>query len=477
MVSQETGRTTDLINGSTGVLTCDTVSGTASWYLGDVLLSATTPSIHIKKAGVYKCQALSNTVSLHSDNSSALTITAVEGNTYSKKQTLKIEPEGTTIYPGRNVVLTCSDAPMGFAGKTTFLVDSKPVAESTKSMTTQISMNSTYSGKKISCRLEPFEQITFIDSDDMGTLPTEDANIKVTSVKAIVTDANDEELKTDTTYNIGAVGPTITCQTTPAPESLDPVMPIIYEFLEVFSSKVKQNGTSKTYKVPTTEASSSVYECSAAYKEYTAVKSALTIQVTVNPSYLTAPVLIKASLPAISIGSTLILSCGGSVDNTLTYTWFFNNKFIDGQADWKIQLYNFTVADIGEYKCQASKNRYTTANSSFHAIMKPTVTRVTPGIIYRAGCDYELKCNTGSSLTDGWSYSWTKDDAVTLIETDTYTITKAAAVTNDGKYTCTSTYNGAFSHSDPFIIAITAGASALHCCFLMVMVASLLSIF
>ncbi|XP_059162795.1 uncharacterized protein LOC131946162 [Physella acuta] len=305
------------------------------------------PSIHINKAGVYKCQALSNTVSLHSDNSSALTITAVEGNTYSKKQTLKIEPERTTIYPGRNVVLTCSDAPMGCAVKTIFLVDSKPVAESTKSMTAQITMNSTYSGKKIACRLEPFENITFVDSDDMGTLPTEDANIKVTTVKAIVIDATGEELKTDTTYNIGAEGPTITCQTTPAPESLNPEKLLTYEFLTPKHGTVQQNSASKIHRVPTNKISDTTYTCTAKYEMKNSLASVQTIKVTVCANNVT----VAASGTALSIGSTLVLSCGLGQDATLTYTWLFNDKIIDGQADWKIQLYNFTVADIGLYKC------------------------------------------------------------------------------------------------------------------------------
>ncbi|XP_059162803.1 uncharacterized protein LOC131946170 [Physella acuta] len=339
-------------------------------------------------------------------------------------------------------------------------------------MTAQITMNSTYSGKKISCRLEPFENITFIDSDDMGTLPTEDANINVTTVKAIVKDATGEELKSDTTYNIGADGPTITCQTTPAPESLNPNLSLTYEFLTPKSGRV-QNNASKIYKIPTNEENDKTYTCSVIYGSDNAVASVQTIKVTVCANNVTA----AASGTALSIGSTLVLSCGLGQDATLTYTWLFNDKIIDSQADWKIQLYNFTVSDIGLYKCWVGKSRNSTPNASFHAIMKPTVTRVTPGTSYSAGRDYRLKCNTGSSVTHGWSFSWTKDDAISPIKTDTYSLTNVAAAIHGGRYTCTCTYHGASSTSEPFIIAITDGASDLHYSVLMMTFVSLGSLF
>lgn len=58
-------------------------------------------------------------------------------------------------------------------------------------------------------------------------------DLAVTSVSITVQNALGP-VSTDTTYNVGADGPTLTCTTTPVPEALDTATPLVYEFLVRF---------------------------------------------------------------------------------------------------------------------------------------------------------------------------------------------------------------------------------------------------
>ncbi|XP_059168473.1 uncharacterized protein LOC131950383 [Physella acuta] len=365
-------------------------------------------------------------------------------------------PTVTVSPEGRTVTLTCSGAPLGYAGTTSFLVETitDPVAETTTSMSAQLNMNSSYYTKKVSCKLATFMTVTFAESAKVD-LPSEDTGITVSSVSATVTDAGGNVINLDTDYQIGAAEPTVTCQTSPAPESLDPSKNLIYQFFNPYSATSVQTGNSKTYKVPTSEPGELTYTCSATYGTNAAVTSSATIRIKVkSDSFVTAHDLTKVSPDVLNIGSTLILSCGRTLDASRTYTWSFNNQLIDGQADWKIQLYNFMEIDIGWYTCRATKVGFKAEESFIVAIMKPYIARVPAGDFFGQYGVYDLKCIIGSSENTGWTFSWKKDKDVTLIATDTYPIINATSATHDGTYTCTAIYNGVSSNTDEFSVAI-----------------------
>ncbi|XP_059168475.1 uncharacterized protein LOC131950385 [Physella acuta] len=447
----ETGRSSDLFSATTGILQCSTVPGASSykWFNAAAYVN-TSKTLTISEAGEYKCQAIANTESLNSDKSDAVSISILTSGAYAGSLAASIASTAGPILTGNNVTLSCSGVPMGYSGQVSFREGTNLVASSTTSLSVKLPMTAALSTKSISCNLDSYKSITFSQSA-LVTLPTASAAVTVAAVTLVASDSVTGDLAGETTYNVGADGPTLTCTTTPIPEYLD-ISKIQYEFLVGATSLIKSS--SNTYKVDTSKEITATYKCIVTYNNVPTEK-VLAFTINVKNSFISDPTVIKAPNGDITLASTLVLSCGESSYTADSYQWSFKDNPIEGQKDKTIQLYQFAATDIGVYKCRAVKSRYTTAYASFHAIMKPTLTGVASGKIYGAGGDYVLKCNTVQSIS-GWTYSWKKGDNDLKITTDAYSIINATAAIHNGSYTCTSTYNGASSTSEPLTVAVEA---------------------
>ncbi|XP_059168474.1 uncharacterized protein LOC131950384 [Physella acuta] len=357
-----------LFTGTTGNLSCSTTPGAVSynWYQGDAKVGS-SQTLTISAAGAYTCQAISDTTSLNSDVSDPVNVAVIGGGTsdtaYQGTLSLGFTPSGSSIFTGNYVTLFCMGVPMGYTGSVIIRTAAGGgLTNSDKSsLSVEFPISVRFSG--IYCTLETTNKVTFANSPNNNSLPIPNNAIVLSSATLSAKDSNGD-IATATTYNVGAVGPTLTCTTDPVPEFLDSSKPIQYEFKD--GSTSKNISTSNTYTVDTSKASSGSYLCTATYNGIS--KTSATLSIDVSTNYLSDPVLTKVSTPNLTIGSTLVLSCGATKgDSTTSYIWEINDTKIAGQVDWKIQLYNFTEADIGVYKCRAVKNRYTTDISSFHA--------------------------------------------------------------------------------------------------------------
>ncbi|XP_059145310.1 uncharacterized protein LOC131932407, partial [Physella acuta] len=465
-ISTTEGRSTFLITGTSDLLVCSTVAGAKryDWYYNDNLLYSGENIISINRTGKYKCKAIAWTLSLNSDTSDEIVITKIGVGKYPWNLTVGISAE-SKIYNGRSVSLTCIGAPMGYMDKVIFertyenLVTEE--AYSITSMSEVLNMSYALDGVSIRCTLDSFKAIYFSPSVNSVTLPTvcdimNPANngcaaLPITAAVLTVHDPVIGLITTDTTYNVGADGPILNCTTTPAPQYLDSSKPLEYTFLA--GTKSLWTGTSSTYTVDTRTSSSTAYTCQVNFDGVNTTSTPSVI-ITVSNDYLAVPTIIKKSAGEIEIESTLVLSCGDSSYVADSYQWSISGKTIERQYDKTIQIYKFAIADIGLYQCRAVKSRYTTADATFDAIMKPTATRLTAGNFYAAAGSYDFKCDSGTGGNTAWSYLWLKNGQSTRISSGTYNIYGANAASHDGSYTCNLMYNGATRTSDPLTVQI-----------------------
>ncbi|XP_059168469.1 uncharacterized protein LOC131950379 [Physella acuta] len=274
--------------------------------------------------------------------------------------------------------------------------------------------------------------------------------ISIISATLIVTDPLGH-LTTDTTYNVGVDGPNLTCTTTPELENINSSKHMRYEF---WNGQISlQDGISNTYTIDTATEHSATYNCSVTY-DGTTTYSLPSSNISFRNKYIPDPVIYKQNPDELSIGSTLVLSCGDETTVADIFQWTIKDKVPQNQQSQTFRVDNFSLDDIGVYKCCVVKSRYITAEASFVAIMKPSITRVPSGTFYGAGCDYTLLCNSGSSETVGWTYLWTKNSVNTTTQTASYILHNASSSTHDGVFTCTSAYNGVSSTSDSLNITI-----------------------
>ncbi|XP_059168471.1 uncharacterized protein LOC131950381 [Physella acuta] len=431
----------DVTIGSALVLSCGDNTIAADiylWYFQELYISDQSSKIlelenfTEDNIGMYKCRAVKSQYT--TANASFVAI---------MKPTITRETSGTFYGAGGDYVLRCNSGSSATEGWTYTWTKSGNVDAGTTadSYTITNATAATHDGN-YSC------------SSIYNGVSSTSNNLTITIIAATLI-ARDSvgEITTDTTYNVGADGPNLTCTTTPELENVDSSKHLRYDFWNGVASV--QEGPLNTYTIYSGSENSATYNCSVTY-DGTTTYSLPSSTVAFSNSYISDPVIYKQNPDELSIESTLVLSCGDETTEADIFQWTIKDKVPQYQQSQTFRVDNFSLDDIGVYKCRVIKSRYITAEASFVAIMKPTITREPSGIFYGAGCDYNLLCNSGSNESVGWTYLWAKDGENTSLQSDSYFLENSTAATNNGVYTCTSSYNGVSSTSNGLNITIVA---------------------
>ncbi|KAH9505074.1 hypothetical protein Btru_061658 [Bulinus truncatus] len=438
VITPTAGRSNQVIAGQTFTLTC-VVSGasTYEWYFGSSKLSETgltfTPTAaSATNVGSFTCKGLTSDPALISDPSDPFKVELLGtgGLTTSSVQPTIYVPT-TTSLTGKDVGVVCSNLPMGYTDTITYKVAGATVTTNT------ITLDNTNAGKDVTCTMTtPSTSVTFSNpTSAAGKLPTIITNIQSVTVtyNGIILAEVADHLTTPTL--------TLTCSYSPDDMYLSGTPTFAWQKDNVdIPSK-----TGVTYS-PDVEGTYLI-SCSTTLGSLTKVSSSNKVKVTISNTYIDAPKLTSSATSPIK-GGRVILTCGDTRTDTVTYSWKIGTTPIDRQYDRKLQIDNFDTADNGVYSCAISKNLFTATSNSITLTVQTTI--ATP-VIYVSGCgtllaekgDYWLACQTDSESI-GMTYVWTVGGTQSSVTSKYYSL-PAISISNNGDYICAAKFGSVTS--------------------------------